>query len=487
MKKIFYGMAIAAMALLVSCKKDNKQQSGNIDWDAVTEDGFYVAGEATGSSEIKSSCVMVAGINEVDKTARDGMYEKYIVLEGGKEFYLLFNEAGKKTRYSASLEAFETPTDNESYGDNPASVLKGKLVTGDTAPAMKVTKTGLYHIVLDLNKSGDLDAAGGAQIVVLDASNCGVRGDMNGWGFTESDPAVTTFSNDGITWTFKNQKILSSGFKFATGNYWKVTLDDAGKVKAETSLGADMDPKNNITAPEGDGFYDITLTFKLAAGSFAKSFTMALTKVGEVEAPTTLFMIGNQFGGWSWEDAGVVELSAVVPNGEIGEQCFWAMRYFEADSEFKFCTVKEWSGDFGKWDENGNVVGDNNTVPAAGFYTVYVDLKNKVMELLPGELYGIGTAFGENCWDFGTAVKATEKGKVLELATVNASEALRLAVKVKPTGFDNWYDWWRTEFIYFDDGKIVYRGAATSDQDRHAVGARVMLTIDLNAGTVTEH
>ena len=134
MKKIFL-LSIAALSLLaVSWGKNNDD---NIDWGAVTVNGFYVAGPATGSDEIKADCVMAAGFNEVDKAVRDGMYEKYIVLEGGKDFYLLYNDGGKKERYSATLEAFQTP-EEENYADNPASVLKGKLVTGTKAPAMKV-------------------------------------------------------------------------------------------------------------------------------------------------------------------------------------------------------------------------------------------------------------------------------------------------------------------------------------------------------------
>ncbi len=68
MKKI-YLLGIAALSLLaVSCGKDNKD---NIDWGAVTVNGFYVAGPATGSDEIKADCVMAAGFNEVDKAVRE--------------------------------------------------------------------------------------------------------------------------------------------------------------------------------------------------------------------------------------------------------------------------------------------------------------------------------------------------------------------------------------------------------------------------------
>ena len=67
------------------------------------------------------------------------------------------------------------------YEDNPKTgISKGQLVVGDTAPAMKVSETGLYHIVLDLNQANDLAFP---QIVVAKA-DYGVRGGMNSWGFS---------------------------------------------------------------------------------------------------------------------------------------------------------------------------------------------------------------------------------------------------------------------------------------------------------------
>ena len=487
MKKFFL-MGLAGLALLaVSC---NKNGGNDIDWNAVTVDGFYVAGPATGSTEIRPECVMAAGFSEVDKALRDGMYEKYIVLEANKDFYLLYNDGGNKVRYSATLTEFVTP-EEEAYAENPPSVMKGTLVTGEKAPAMKVSKTGLYHIVLDINKAGDLKEA---QILLLDASDFGVRGAMNGWGFTSSDPKVTEFSNNGTTFTFKNCEIPEDGsYKFATGNYWKVTLDDAGKVKAEVSLAEGMSLNGANIKPAQPGIYDITLTFKLAQGSFDKSFTYKETKVGDVAALETLYMIGNQFGDWKWENDGVVEMVPVY-YGEAADykgKLFWATRYFEADSEFKFCQKKAWSGDFGSWDASGAVVSANNTVPSAGFYTVYVNTKDKVVEIKPAEVYGVGSAvFTNGGWDFDSAVKFTAVDKKLVITTTGAGE-LRLASKVHPakaidkvTTDNGWIDWWKTEFIFFDDGKIVYRGTG-GDQARFNVEAGKKITLDLNAGTAT--
>ncbi|MBR1873057.1 MAG: hypothetical protein IJ795_07625 [Bacteroidales bacterium] len=497
MKRVFYVLGATALMVLslASCNKNNGKDS-DINWDAVVEDGFYVAGEATGSSDIKGTCVMTAGVNEVTKESREGMFEKYIVLEGGKEFYLIYNEAGKKVRYSAELKEFQTPSDNESYGDNPESVLKGALQTGDTAPAMKVAKTGLYHIVLDINKSGDLDAAGGAQIVLLDASNFGVRGDMNSWGFTASDPAVTTFSNDGITWTFKGQELAGNGFKFATGNYWKVTLDDAGKVKAETSLGKDFLPKDNIPASDGAGIYDITLTFKLAAGSFDKSFSMTLNQTAKSELPTEMYMIGAAFGNWTFGSEGIVRL----PKTPWKDGCFVVTRFFKAGEGFKFSTINEpdnWSKAFaGRANNSENITfdGDGNVVvPSDGLWTISINIPDDTMTLQATEIAITGPCTGiegDDMWKLENAIAGTVDN-VNGTATVTAAADGDLRVYCKSA-----FDWWQHEFKPDGEGGIMYRGLWTPAEDAGNAGekdnaelpafnviAGSKVTFDFNAGT----
>ena len=492
---------MAALALtVVACNPDEKDNGSKIDWDKVTVNGFYVAGPATGFNEINGDCVMAAGYNEVDKALRDGMYEKYIVLEADKEFYLLYNDGGNKSRYSADLKEFVTPLE-EVYTDNPEKVLKGALVVGESAPAMKVSKTGLYHIVLDINKTGDLDAAGGAQILLLDASDFGVRGAMNGWGFTSSDPAVTEFSNSGITFTFKDCEMPEGGkYKFATGgkgsdkeNYWKVTLDDAGKVKAEVSLAADMTLNGGDIAPaEGAGIYDITLKFELKAGSFDRSFSYTETKTGEVAAAEQLFIIGSQFGNWDWNSEDVVEMTPVYYGNveEYKNKLFWATRYITAGAEFKFCQTRAWAGDFGSFDAEGGIVGTNNKIEEAGFYTIYVNLVDKKVEIKPAEVYGFGDAVFTGGWDFDSAEKFAVEGDKLVITTSGAGD-LRMASKVVPndaiagiTTNNGWFDWWKTEFVFYEDGKIVYRGAG-GDQDRYQMEGGKKITLDLNAGTAT--
>ena len=476
MKKIFCILSVAAVLFgTFSCKP----KEDPIDVNDITEDGVYVAGEATGATAITAVYGMAKGRNEAKgNELRDGMYEKYIVLEGGKDFSLVYVNGGSQTAYGASLTEFK-PTDFSGiYQDNPAdAVFKGKLEIGESAPKMKVTKTGLYHIVLDLNLNNDLSDA---QILVCPVTY-GVRGGMNGWGFTALE--ATEAKNEGMTFTLSGQKLADGGeFKFAYNNAWKITLDEAGEVKANTNLGLDGVPgADNIAVAEGAGEYKITLEFKLAAGDVKNSWKYSMTLESASSTPTTMYMIGNQFGGWDWNNEGVVELVPVW--GEEGT--FWCTRYFTTDG-FKFCAEKAWNGDFtGLGTDEGYTVADGNCfVPAAGFYTVFIDLLDKQVSITPAEVWGIGDAFGSNAWDFDAddPVQFEAEGSVMVGQVTNASNAVRVAVKVTAPGADRWFDWWKSEFIWFD-GKIAYRGLG-GDQERVAVNAGDVITIDFNAGTV---
>ena len=483
MKKLFYFIGIAAMAFAVAACQEDKP---DVDVNNITEDGFYVIGEATGQAQVTAALSMAKGINEAkDQTLREGMFEKYIVLQGGKDFTLTYVNGGKQTAYGATLAEFKPAELTGIYDSNPADkVFKGKLVIGDAAPKMKVEATGLYHIVLDLNTANDL---ADAQILLCPVT-MGVRGGMNSWGFTAFE--ATEAKNEGITFTLTGQNLADGGeFKFAYNSAWKITLDEAGAVKANTNLGKDCVPGGeNIAVTEGAGAYKIVLTYKLAAGDIKNSFKYEITQESKSETPTTMYMIGQDFGGWDWNNAGVAELVPVWGK----EGAFWCTRYFTTNG-FKFCAEKAWNGDFtGLGADEGYTVADGNCfVPAEGFYTVYVNLIDKVLEIKPAEVYGIGDAWGANAWDFNAEdpVKFEAEGDKMVATVTNNSAAVRLASKVMPTTKvdgcvdGGWFDWWKTEFVYFD-GKIAYRGGG-NDQERVAVEAGKKMIIDFNAGTVT--
>ena len=481
MKKIFYLFsALALMAGFTACDEKEGPDAG-LDLDNIVLDGFYVYGEATGTDKVLAENAMAAGSNEVEKKIRTGMYEKYVWLEANKDFSLIENNAGNKVYYGANLAEVnygydENDANCKNYADNPNMIIQqGLLVVGEDAPAMQVKETGLYHIVLDNNANGDLKE--GAQIIVQKA-DWGVRGGMNGWGFTKGE---VKNENGVITYTWVDQKLAAGGeFKFASCHGWKINLDVDGKVKAEVSLGLDDEGKlnnnanNNINVGEKGGLYKITLVYTPKAGAIADSFTYNVELTQESTTPTTMYIIGNEFGNWDWSSPAVVDMTPVWG----AEGCFWAIRYMTTTTEFKFCALKEWNGDFCKLDTNtGFITPNNNKVEAAGLYMIYVDLLGKKVVVEPANVYGIGDAFGG--WDAAkNAFTVAADGK----ATIATTAAGNLRMHTVFSGKeDSVTNWWHMEFNIYD-GKIVYRGGA-GDQAAVPVTAGQTVTLDFNAGT----
>ena len=477
MKKFFYILsAMALMAGFTAC--DNKDDNGDLNLDDIVLDGFYVYGEATGSDKVLAENAMAAGSNEVEKKVRSGMYEKYIWLEANKDFSLIENKAGEMLYYGANLTEVNYGYDEndetcKNYADNPNMLIQqGLLVIGKDAPAMQVKETGLYHIVLDNNANGDLKE--GAQIIVQKA-DWGVRGGMNGWGFTKGE---VNNDNGVITYTFKDQKLAANGeFKFASCHGWKINLDADGIVKAEVSLGLDDEGKlnnnaNNNIKVEKAGLYDIVLTYTCKAGALADSFTYTTTLTQESTTPTTMYIIGNDFGNWDWTAASVVSMNPVHSH----EGHFWAIRYMTTTTEFKFCAEKAWNGDFAKLETNSGFVTPNNSmVEADGLYLIYVDLENSKVVVEPAKVYGIGDAFGG--WD---TLKEANLFAVADdgTASISTPAAGNLRMYAAYSGAEAG-NWWQMEFNIYD-GKIVYR-AGGGDQEAVAVTAGQTVTLDFNS------
>ena len=482
MKKLLYLMgAMALMAGMVACGPDDNKVPGLED---ITLDGFYVYGEATGYNEVKSDLMMSPGFNENGKTPRDGMHEKYIWLEGGKPFQLVYYAAGATENYGAALE--ETTVE---YADEPLTpFFRGELVVGNDAPTLQVAESGLYHIVLDRNIANDLEYA---QIIVVPAK-WGVRGAMNGWGYTEG--AMTKNDDGTVTWTWKDCDMAAGGqFKFAYCHAWKIRLDLSGNVKSEVSLGTDfegglshMTADNNISVGEKAGLYDITLTYKLNDGELGESFTHEIVLTKESELPSTMYMTGSSFGNWTWGAEGIVELTPVHSEGGR----FWAIRTLKANEGIKFSSINvkdDWSKAFGGLTTNSeNIVFDkdgNATVAETGLYLITVDAANSKLTIEPAKVYGMGPAFGN--WDFGANLftvnaDGTVSTTVANGTTSDADNGLRMCVPVADMDGGNW---WHAEFNVFD-GKIVYRGGG-NDLARVNVEAGQTVTLNFNDGTAS--
>ncbi|MCL1973535.1 MAG: SusF/SusE family outer membrane protein [Bacteroidetes bacterium] len=189
--------------------------------------------------------------------------------------------------------------------------------------------------------------------------------------------------------------------------------------------------------------------------------------------PETMYMIGSDFGGWNW---GSDQVAVMTPVHSFDGH-FWCVRYITAGNGFKWCSKREWNGDFFSLGEDlGFYTADGNAfVEEDGMYMVYMDMTTGKISVEPAKVYGMGDCFGG--WNTATYPFVTE-GKTMVATTIAAGE-LRIyaASDIAPVG----NDWWKMEFVPMD-GVIVYRGAG-NDQERIPVPADKKVVLDFNAET----
>lgn len=511
MKKLLYLVgAFALMAGFVAC---DSQSDGPVqNFDDATDPGFYVIGEAVGVTDICKDAFMGPGYNEngpqrdengqvIDAAKREtnqlrsGMAEKYVWLEAGKDFEIVhFDGLDTKVRYGAELTRnISKEQTGDGFPEDPQWGKIGELIIDDAdkkAPALQVEESGFYHIVLD-DASNKEDKADFPLIMVLKANMC-IRGDVNGWGATYGEEVR---AEDGtITWTWTEQKFTMSGqkFKFAYNHGWKIALDLAGNIKANTNLGwvsADdhglLQGGDDIVLDE-KGIYSITLTYKMAGGDFKNSFTYNVEKTGIVETnvPENLYINGGEFGGegWDWNASTIVEMTPVN-----GKGAFWAVRYMSAGAQFKFCAVRSWTDEknpafsqLGGKDEGFGQKDGNATVENEGLYLILVDYDADKIVVKPAQIYAMGPCFNAavdgDAWLTGKAAFTVE-GQTASIKVDNAGNA-RMYVEL----LDGGAEWWRSEWGV-TDGKIVYRGNGSNPVTPVTAGQTI--TLNFNAGTAT--
>ena len=350
MKKFcIFAAALVAAFTFTSC--DEKKGNGP-DLNSLPN-GFYVSEAGV---DLVEANAMDQGINEVDQTARTGMYEKYIVLEAGKKYEFVNKKGANADKYGATLEYGETliVTDNTEVPG-----YKGSLAANTT---VEVTETGLYHIVLDFNEDGNLSDVGGAQCIIVPVV-WGVRGAMNGWGFTAGEKAA-----DSYKWEWNCTIETAGAFKFAHSNAWKINLDIANLVKANTNLGADCLP-GGADIPLERAEYKITLEFVGPAATTQESYKCTVEKTGELPVldPSTFVysFIGTVNGNWDTD----TDFAFVGKDGE--HYVFEAKNLELAAGEFKIRFGHDWAKNFGygSMTIKGIDVADNggNIVTSAAF------------------------------------------------------------------------------------------------------------------------
>lgn len=284
MKKIAFLMSALALVVFASC--DNKE-NGDTDFDNLIEDGWYIVGPATGFDNVSTKCLMAPGTNEQDSNnPREGLYEKYIILEAGKTFevvnYVLEEEVA---RYGADMAEWDVTK----FSDWPskAPVYLGAL---NTTP-ITVDETGLYYVALDLN----LDEKLTAPQLLMTKVNFGVMGSMTGWA-SDVDMTASEISNNSITFKATGVQFKDGDeYKYRVNYGWKIFLDavedpnaenagDKYKIAVNINLGAGMVPGASNISGVAAGIYDINLVFTQNAGSISNSFKETMVKTGDAVA-----------------------------------------------------------------------------------------------------------------------------------------------------------------------------------------------------------
>ncbi len=190
----------------------------------------------------------------------------------------------------------------------------------------------------------------------------------------------------------------------------------------------------------------------------------------DVVLPTAVYMIGS-FNEWNWDNSQAM----IQVNGAADR--FWTIQYLKAGEGFKFNTAKAWDG--GQYGFDGVTVnssaagalsadGDGNiVVETSGWYIIAIqnvldgrDILHN-LDIFEPNVYVYGAANGgtwedSDDWKFEVIDDPNAEYPFVSPALLetagNDDSCLRLCIH------PDWsYDWWKTEFIFFD-GKIEYRG-----------------------------
>ncbi|MDR0863541.1 MAG: SusF/SusE family outer membrane protein [Candidatus Symbiothrix sp.] len=239
--------------------------------------------------------------------------------------------------------------------------------------------------------------------------------------------------------------------------------DEPQKVNLSLRIAASPALENpNVTNPVGI-VYSNALAISVVPHFIAPEFPDEVYMIGE----------GVSGGGWDWAANGF----ALTPvHSNPGH--FWCVRYLEAGKGFKWNTKPEWGGDF--WNLGTNLGftedGGNAVVAQSGMYMIYVDWGAKTISVETAKVSGMGDAFGGD-WTAGNHLFEVV-GKTMQITTMAAGE-----LRICATSNISDADWWKMEFVPIN-GIIEYRGTGP-DQERVAVSAGKVVTLDFNAGTAT--
>jgi len=318
------------------------------------------------------------------------------------------------------------------------------------------------------------------------------------YGFT----AVTTYRVQVATESsFENFTILPTFYNSAkmdvSASEMAVALVNLLDITDEANFPTDPFPVYvRLSAELSDGSHQVLsniITLPKVKGYFA---------LEPMKMPNNIYIVGNITNNWSWD----ASTSMVPVNGTDGK--FWAVQYLGKDgdgnnAEIKFSTTKAWDGnDFGMKvvdidNDSKTLAGisgdDNIAIGNPGWYIVVVTTEISGrdyiyhVQFLEPKVYLCGFTTGGSNWGSDGLlftvpdISLGSNADFVSPAFIGNStddpggdSGIRACVVIG-------VDWWRTEFMVFDN-VLIYRGNG-DDQDRVSGSIGQKLYINFTEGT----
>lgn len=394
MKKIVYYLSVCMLLLgtATSCED-------NDNWTIIEEaqPGTYIVGSATIFSGEASTSTLKPVSLDGDEASKNDVIGIYTWLKADGEFNISVAKGGGEelVRYGKG----------ETVEEVDGVITISKLDA--SAPAFKVSKDGLYYVVVNSNLN---------QVSVLPV-NWGVIGAATSGGWDAETPfnaPVFDETSTSVEWTMSTT--LSAGeFKFRYSGGWgyEIPYDATSKVKLFTDVTGTKEGSENILTEgytdlqtggsnlmtEIGGEYSVYIKYDIRGGKFSARYVLTGDPVIQPSYPEKLFLVGDAFNGWE----PLTDAKEFVPvNGS--SSAFWKIAYLK-EGGFKMTVKLAWGDDFGIAEENSDAIGEytkggnNIQVKTPGYYLIYIDLEANVISVTEANVYLFGDVNGGD-WDY---------------------------------------------------------------------------------------
>lgn len=493
MKKInFFMLCFFALSFIfIGCKKEEPII------EPVSEDGWYISGEATSFTELAVMNMFEATTNEngdsdgdtkADNPARNGLFNKYVYLTAGKTFFITKVEGGVESKYGSS-DAY-TYNPGGKYDQVNADVTRGTLSVNTT---LTVSKTGLYQVAFDVATN---------KVVIGEITHWGVIGGATpgGWGSNQVMNLVGSINPDSNTYKVEGVILNVDKYKFRYSDGWKIQVSDTASmpvggenIKINTNYGGSLtafvaggaDISNTVS-----GVYTLTMTWKKSTGKW----TATVVKTGEYTPPTypdNMYLVGAGTAyGWDAPGTKVGADMHKLAGGGTNDGIYWKVLHLEGGQGFKISNANWTAPNLGfaevtEFDTTGEAVtaaDGNMSVANSGIYTVVLDLRNntKKVSIKAAKVYGIGDCFGGYTKEIAANLFTTNLS-----AKTLISPALPAAGNIRMYVSHSWIpDWWHAEFNVYGT-EIQYRNNGGDQTSVPGTAGKIItLHFDDNTGSI---